>query len=342
MRSERWEGDDSQMLQPEVSFDSVSLADGGAELKALFSEAAEKDINSAVAALNEETLKFEHIFVLKPIIEALDIFNALNLRNRIALCITDEILTDRKNLPSIDVPASTYVHEIRSALKWMLTTGFAHDGLSGDFDRVLDACAALLVKAYGDKTVLPIMAEAIFRRNREGFYYNDLVWAFFESRYPYGLILIANRLQSGHYEDVELAARLLGFIPPANSARSSDKGKKYLNVLRWIEENTPFLYYTGESFQQTGSPKPYRVMLGAKYLCKTVAVDTGRTLEPLTDRERKLIAVFKELDYPVRVILAEYSLKLHNYNIYLWNAWMQSPVAEQVKAAALWAGGGVL
>lgn len=327
------------MLSHEAHLGSMNLQNGGAELKAFFTELVKKDIKEAVTLLNEESLKFGHLFVLKHIIEENNILGYLSLRNKIALSITDEILTGRKSMPLNEFSAAAYVQETRSALKWILVTGFIHDGLNNDFDKVLDGCAAFSVKVYEDKTVLPVIAEAIFWRNRKGFYYNDLVWAFFESRYPYGLILIATRLHSMNTEDVELAHRLLEFVPAANMARGIDKEKQYLSVLQWIEENSPFLYFTGESFQQSGNPKPYRVVLEAKYLCKAVSVDNGITIVPLTDKERKLLTVFKDLDDRTRVMLSEYSLRLHNNNIYLWNEWMRRPVSEQAMIAWLWMGG---
>lgn len=327
------------MLRQNISVDGLSLENPNDNLKKSFSELIEKNMEEAVTWLNSEDLNFAFLFILEPIIKKYNILEHLSMRNRVALCLTDEILTGSKNIPSEEFSASGYIQEINSTLKWMLSTGCAYDGLSSDYDAVLDGCAALLVRVYGDKSVLPVMADLIFQRNRKGSYYNDLVWAFFESRYPYGLVLIASYFRSEELKDVELARRFLNFIPTVNTTRRSGKESQYLTVLHWIEENSPFLYYTGESFQLSLRPKPYRVVLEAKYLCKPVSADTGETLEPLTDKEKKLVDAFNALDDNTRVILSEYSFWLRNNNIFLWKEWIGYPVEEQAKAAWLWMGG---
>lgn len=327
------------MLQQGISTDGISLENPDDNLKKSFSELIEKKAEEAVTWLNSEDLNFAFLFVLEPIIKKHNILEHMSMRNRVALCITDEILTGSKNVPPEEFSASEYIQEINSTLKWMLSTGCAHDGLSSDYDTVLDGCAALLVRVYGDKSVLPIITDLIFQRNRKGSYYNDLAWVFFESRYPYGLILIVSYFRSEELKDIELARKFLNFIPVANTSRRSGKEGQYLAILHWVEENSPFLYYTGESFQLSMSPKPYRVVLKAKYLCKPVSADTGDTLEPLTDKEKKLADAFNALDDNTRVILSEYSLRLHNNNIFLWKEWIGYPVEEQAKAAWFWMGG---
>lgn len=330
-------------MESYISFEGVldtMRQDKGADgLKTFFYELCRKDYKEAIRLVNEENLCFCSLFILKPEIEGLNLYNYLSLRNKIAFSVINEIQIDNKGMVNMECSPSEYIQTVRSVLKWILVSGFIDDGFGDDYDRVLDASSALLVKVYTDRTVLPIMADAIFKRNRKGHLYNDLVWAFFESRYPYGLILIASRLLSEQYEDVRLAQKLLNFIPGIDSKRTAANERQHLTVLHWLEENYPFLHFTGESFQQSSSPKPYRIVLEAKYLCKALYIDTGKTIEPLQKSERKLLKDFVELDNDTKIMLSNYSLMLHNSNIYCWNAWIHRAVAEQVEIAGLWMGG---
>jgi hypothetical protein len=321
------------------ALDIIRLDKGVDGLKAFLNELKEKDSKEVISLLNEDNLHFSSLYILRPEIKALSLFDYLSLRNKIAISFMDEILTGNGNMPNIECSASEYIQTVRSVLKWMLVSGFTDDGLEDDYDKVLDASSALFVKVYGDRTVLPIMADAIFERNRKGYLYNDLVWAFFESRYPYGLILIAARLLSKQPEDVRLAQKLLSFIPGLDSKRTVANERQHLTVLRWLEKNYQFLHFTGESFQQSASPKPYRVVLEAKYLYKTVFIDTGKIIEALSKNENKLLKDFIELDKDTKILLSNYSLMLHNNNINLWYTWIHRAVIEQVEIAGLWMGG---
>ncbi len=51
----------------------------------------------------------------------------------------------------------------------MLDTGIGWEG-PGDYDAVIDYTVILLISDYEDKTILPEVADLIFRRNRRGGY----------------------------------------------------------------------------------------------------------------------------------------------------------------------------
>ena len=80
-------------------------------------------------------------------------------------------------------------------------------------------------------------------------------------------------------------------------------------------------------------------MLEAKYLCKCVAADTGRTVEPLTKEEKKLLSHFRLLNYDAKAALAEYSARLHKDDIFLWKQWMEQPFEIQLQMAVQRMGG---
>ena len=73
--------------------------------------------------------------------------------------------------------------------------------ISDEHDEILDVTASLLIKTHNDKTILPTIVDTIFSRNRKGLFNHDLIWAFFQARDPYSLMLVANYLNSEDTED---------------------------------------------------------------------------------------------------------------------------------------------
>ncbi|NFE31968.1 hypothetical protein EXN65_16205, partial [Clostridium botulinum] len=210
-----------------------------------------------------------------------------------------------------------------------------NDRLNDQYDEILDITSIFLIKIYRDKTVLPIIAEMIFRRYKQGLLIHDLAWAFFESRGPISLSIISERLQSKELKDVELAQELLSFVPGIGIRENIDIKKQYLSFLDWFGKNNLFLHFTGESFQQTNNPVIYRVVLEAKYLCEPVSIDTGEILRTLSGKECKLIDEFKRLDKNTQKLLSEFSVMLHNNNICKWQYWLECPIEEQIKFARI-------
>jgi len=260
------------------------------------------------------------------------------------------------------------------ALKWMLETGYRDDGLSKDYDEVLDAAAALLIKRYRDKNVLPLIADLMFSRYREGRYIYDLIWAYFEYDDPESLLYIGKRLQSSNSKDVELACKLLCFIPgicdnegdsPAQFAKFVDRHDdvkrnivdnigdgllndndgdgpaKYAIFMKWFNENKNYLYRTMESFHQFNSPQIYEISLEAKYLCIPVSHKDGKFKRQLTEHEKQCLSAFMNMDDNTKVLLANYSNFLFRQNYYEWNVWIHYPIYEQIRIATAARVGGI-
>jgi len=57
----------------------------------------------------------------------------------------------------------------------MLETGCINDGLNDQYDEILDITAIFIIKIYRDKTILPIIAEMIFRRYKQGLLVQNMV-----------------------------------------------------------------------------------------------------------------------------------------------------------------------
>ncbi len=242
------------------------------------------------------------------------------------------------NINSSDFSKIEYLHsnyrEITYlVLKNMFEEGLAHHGLSNEHDEFLDVTALLLIKIHKDKTILPTIVDMIFFRNREGLFTHDLIWAFFQARDPYSLMLIANYLDSDDLNDVKLACKLLDFVPSIDMTIEKDHKKQYMDFFYWLEENYSFLHFTGESFQRTSNPIPYIVALDSKYLCRQIPIYTGKPLIPLTKKENRLLSYFNNLDEYNKLLLSKFSREINNQNINLWESWINRSVAKQISIA---------
>jgi len=223
-------------------------------------------------------------------------------------------------------------------LKGMFDRGLNQHGLSNEDDEFLDITALLLIKTHKDKTILPIIIDMIFFRNRKRLFTHDLIWAFFQARDPYSLMLIANYLGSEDINDAKLACKLLDFVPSIDMTIGNCSTKQYIDFFYWLSENQPFLCFTGESFQRTSKPKPYIVSLDAKYLCKSISLYNSRPLIPYTKKETNLLGFFNNLDENNKLLLSSFSLRIHNKNIYLWNSWINHSMTKQITIANAWLG----
>lgn len=286
---------------------------------------------NAVGTLNDSRLKFGTLFVLTSEIEEFGLSEKLNQRNRTALLLCRKILNAKKRDVEQEESISYQNEEVRPVLMWILKTGAADDGLNEDFDRILDIAAAILIKNCREKTVLPIVAELIFRRYRKGSYVNDLVWAFFQCRDPQALRLIARRLSSSDEKEAALACRLLNL--PNNGASPNERRRMAGSFDSWLNENGSYLYFTGEGFHCSARPNICNVDLGAKYLCKNISPRNRTPEAPLTEAERNCLNCFKAAEENSKKILAGYSNRIHAQNPKYWRQWIHYPLEKQVEIA---------
>lgn len=290
---------------------------------------------STVRILNDAGLRFATLFVLRPDIVQLDLFHELNERNRIALRFCDKVLPEKTLADVSGIPLAINNEAYYASLFWILRTGAPDDGLSEAFDRVLDVSATILIKKCCEKMVLPIAAELIFKRNQKGTYYHDLVWAFFSSRDVYALRLIAERLRSNNPKDTALACQLLSLPRDTPLGTRMERQTQYSHYLSWLEENNPYLYFTGESLMQTNCPTPCGVNLEAKYLCKKVSPRKKEPVSALSDSEQSCLNQFKDTQEEEKAVLASYSNSLHSENPSNWNRWIQYPIEKQLEIAKM-------
>jgi len=290
----------------------------------------EEDPKEAIGYLNENSLRFPTLFLLIPEIEAYELRSKLNWRNKLSIKICHIIQTD-KQVGKISKLASD--KNIIHVLEWMFETGTIEDGLHNDFDQVLDSVTALLIIHYGNHTILPTVANMIFIRNQRGLFLHDLVWSFFESHNPTALQLVSNYFKSENTQDVEFAYRLLNFDPSGFHVQTVHPTARHKAYRDWLDENDPYLYFTGESFQLTSEPIPCKVNIDAKYLHKQVSPKNGKTNKPLTRVEKRYLQEFQQLQPCDQEMLSRYSCKIYKDNIRTWKKWIDYDIHNQIESA---------
>ena len=283
--------------------------------------------------VNDDRLSFPVFFVFVKEIKKLGSFAELSPRNRAAV----QICADKITIPGWEEGSKAITDNdvLHETLLWMLNTGKNWDGPSRDrneFDKMIDYAASLLVITFDDRTVLPDITDIIFRRNRKGLYIHDLVWCFFQTLDWETLALNAKRLLSDEQSDVELACRLLHLAPPAAIDRTVMQ-KKYDEYTQWLAENRPYLYLTGEHFQQMSNPKHFDFDIEAKYLGKEISPRNMMPIEPLSKPEAESLKSFRSAADQERKMLADYSYKLRSRNMREWDEWIHKDITQQVLAA---------
>ena len=331
--------------------DNVRINNGPNGLKNYVQNLLQRNREKAFELINDTNLQFRTLYLLRNLIQNANAESALNPLYLRALEMAAE-LTGTSGLTGQNAAKAekSFRHRNEDAvpvLQWMIKTGavdhfrdgFIDEAPDKEYDCLMERAAALLTKSFRDTSVLPELAEMIFAQYRNGKLIHELVWAFFEARNPESLLLIAQHLHSPDRKDIELAERLLCFIPEIEKWPGSAGITAYNRVLYWLRENRPFIYYTGESLHLCNSPRHYAVSLPAKYLCRPVSVDTGEPLSPFNELEAKLLLQFGEHPEQIQQKLADFSLILYRRNIYQWNAWIQLPLNRQIGFAEQMNGG---
>lgn len=315
--------DDVQSGQSRL--DNIRLTEGTDKCMTVFEEICTRDKENAAALLNDRYLTFPCLFILLPHIESFRLHGRLSPIKQTATRIAAQILKPASSAHSGYL--SNKNNAEYAALTWIVKTGKPEDGLSDDYEEVLDICVSVLINIYKDKSILPDVCDMIFSRDEKGHNIHSLVWAFFRSSDPYAIKLLAQRMASPR--DSKLARRLLG----TEASAGSDNTKKQMEAyLKWLDDNDPFLYFTDESFQLTSSPVFYRIDLDRKYIQKSASTYAKQPIVPADSNESKRLAVFRSRENEEKRILSDYSHTIHK-DLSKWKLWMALPVGEQIKTA---------
>lgn len=227
------------------NLEQIRLYQGADKCREAFSQLFYREPWRAIGLLNDSAFTFPCLYILLGQIEELHIKRHLNQRNAIAVEIINQIR----------LPGSAEVNYLASKqgqaqpiLKWILETGAVEEIPEDEFEEIMEVAVSVLINTYGDREILPLVAELIFKRNRKGRYIHDLVFALFRVRDPQVLKLIVEHIRSSDAKDAKLAAELLNIDEPGGG---EEQCAKYLS---WLNENEPYLYFTGECFQYASRP----------------------------------------------------------------------------------------
>lgn len=306
------------------TLDLLRRQHGNEAVRDAFYDLCTQDSGQAVQLLNADNVKFSTLFVLQPEIDKFELHDKLNSRNSEALSMCGCLCGRESAL------ARTYGPDDRPTLRWMLLSGYDEDDLGETYDEVMDYTAILLAREHHDRTVLEHLCDMIFLKNRRGLYTYDAVWALFESQEPACLLMVADRLLSSNRHDVELARKLLGFLPCFDEGLASPAAQHRCAV-RWIKANRPWLHYTGEGNQKGSNPFRFEVSLEAKYLQNAEVTRSGPASLSVGDYD--LGCRFHMLDSDTRVLLAEHSAYLRARNADRWQRWLHAELADQIHVA---------
>lgn len=284
---------------------------------------------ASLELINDPELSFATFFILLPLVREKIPDENLSVRDRTAANLCGIIQNSKKANGDFLRPA--YNESTHEALRWIFTTGADDDGLGEDFDHLLDIAAGILEKKYHDADILPKLVRMIFRRGKKGAYLHDLVWALYQSRDPKGLELAAEHLKSPNENEAELAQTLLHLKPQSNTPKA--RRKLYGSYLHWLEENSPYLYFTGENFNESSTPNACSVDLGAKYLYRKISHGTRRLATPLTEFEQNCLTCFANAPDEEKEFLAQFSQKMRAKDPAYWNRWIRYPLQRQIETA---------
>ncbi len=319
--------------------DDLLLEQGEVRCRQQFRRMAANRRGAAVAAVNHEQLFFPTLYVLLPEVESLGLLENLSTRNKVAAILCARTLEN--NSLSQKLARHQHLEDVENryiALKWMLETSISQDGNDPGLDRIIDMAAAVLIKTYGDAGSVEPVLKLIFSRNRQGLFNHDLIWAYFRWQKPEALRMLADYLRSPDAQDNALAQKLLG-PNLANANGGAMPEDTYRSFTDWLEENTEYIYFTGEDFQFSSAPQPCDVNLDAKYLCKRVSPDSGKPLTPLTEEEKKQLENFHQIPPDEQEKLSKLSNQMFSHDPSAWNKWIQTPVVVQVDAMKAGQGG---
>lgn len=317
-------------MQAQSHLDNIRRNHGADKCRAAFSQAYQRNKAGALALVNDPRLSFPCLFELWPLIDSLGLHRRLKPQHMLVLSLCRQFLNPgsvARSVPMANADAAAH-----KALKWILETGYEEDGLSHEYDQILDATVALLLSIYRDSDALSFSVGLIFLRAKKNGYIHDLVWALFRSRDTLALKLVAQRLLSTNAQEAELASELLNLDELNEISPQDDPPRQYASYIEWLETNDPYLYFTQEGFQYSSKPVFFAIDVERKYLQKANPSHTKAPLVPKDEEEAAILAAFNPLSDQEKALLSEYSQHKRKEHKKEWENWIRSSLAEQIDA----------
>jgi hypothetical protein len=304
-------------------------------LKASWTEWTHSDRAHALAWINDPTLEFPVLFLLRDQLELRG--TDLGMRPRLALNQVNQVLQGTESAPIMDRDSFPDHHDlVVGSLLWMLRTGW-QSIISTDYTQVIDRTAIQILHTYHQNWIKG-MNDLIFFRYKNKSQRHYLVSALLETAEPVSLVYQANYLLSESTVESSLARRLLGFIPEVRHAENNHAA--FLAFETWYEENGNYLVYTGENNDALPGGIPYRIHSSAKYLGKVVQPKNGQPIQAMLPQEAENYRDFIRLSGRTRIALADCSARIRKQSPAQWKLWIARPVREQLESISAFQMGG--
>lgn len=233
--------------------DEIRAQKGNAACTNLFLSTFQKSQEQALALLDAEQLTFPCLFTLLPHMQTLDLADRLPPTVATAMAVARQIIGDSSQRDHL-AQKSEPVH---SALRWMLQTGSGDSEPDHRYHKVLDIAVSVLIHTYGDRDILPAVADMIFARRNRGHNVHDLIWAFFRSKEPQALQLVAEKLPGADPGEAEFIRDLLGIA----DLQSLPPHLQYQVYIKALKASAPHLPFSEENKQYMSRPVVCRLKI---------------------------------------------------------------------------------
>jgi|LSQX01.3.fsa_nt_gb hypothetical protein len=227
--------------------DEILKKEEKASCQTYFRKVLSENRNLAIKLVNDTRITFPCFFVLMPVVEKENIYSLLREDLKKAYDFSKSVSANKPSNLKKDI-------KNKILLKWMVESSHLHNNLGGDFNEVVDVAVSILANEYRELSLLGIISELIFMRNRYDENIHDLVWAYFRFNTPITLKYIARFLDSKNPKDRKLAKKLLGC-----------EAKSCKDFLKYMTEDESKMIYTDESFQYASNPRVYAAKEGTDH-----------------------------------------------------------------------------
>ncbi len=265
-----------------------------------------KSKDQAVKLINSQGFNFPDLYVNISVID--NVIDYLNDTVKHAVLFIHSVLNQEKTKKNKNL----YEHAV---FRWIFDTGFSFC-IDDDYNEILNITVSSLINTYKDISILPNVANMIFIRYRQSANTHDIVWAYFRTESILCLKILSARILSKDDKEASLVRKLLNIDGENNK-------QTYYRYIKWIEENEPFIYFTGESYQYSSAPVIYKVDKDCKYICKKHG-------SVLSIDEKKHVSEFKSLDEQQKDLLSSYSYKLFKTDREYWRSFLGMPIDKQL------------
>jgi len=311
---------------------NIKIAEGTEKYKFKIKQLLLSEKELALEYINSTHLTFPRLFDLIPLIDEENLYQELSIRNITALKLCTRILKNKVLSAKLYFLSAENSETNYPVLLWIVNSGVEDDGMDDDFDQIVDGACAMLISLYNEKGILEKIIDLIYRRNEKGNFTHDLIWALFSSENTDVLKMISEHLGSENENEVLLSKKLLSNNSPSGLDNSLDDSEK---TALWLDDNQPYVYFTGQSFNASSNPSHYLIDLAGKYLRKprNNADTVQASSSPLTETQRNRLLEFEQISEEQQFILAEYASTLYHSSEEKWREWMRFPVQKQLEIA---------